>query len=126
MTDRAAERARSYYRALDEGDYDALAALLAEGFVHDRPDRTIEGRDRFVRFMREDRPQKDTGHRVDAVFEAGSGTGDRDADGTAGTDRERVAVRGRLLAADGSAITGFVDVFSLVEGRIERIETYTD
>ncbi|WP_436907936.1 nuclear transport factor 2 family protein [Halosimplex marinum] len=126
MTDRAAERARSYYRALDEGDYDALATLLDEGFVHDRPDRTIDGRDRFVRFMREDRPQKDTGHRVDAIFAARGDTGGRDADGTAGTDRERVAVQGRLRAADGSEITGFVDVFSVAEGRIERIETYTD
>jgi ketosteroid isomerase-like protein len=126
MTDRAAERARAYYRALDEGDYDRLADLLAEGFVHDRPDRTIDGRDRFVSFMREDRPQKDTSHRVDAVFEARDDTGGRGADAAAGTDRERVAVQGRLLAADGSAITGFVDVFSVAEGRIERIETYTD
>ncbi|WP_135365285.1 nuclear transport factor 2 family protein [Halosimplex halophilum] len=110
MTDRAAERARSYYRALDEGDYDRLADLLAEGFVHDRPDRTIEGRERFVAFMREERPQTDTSHRVDAVF----------------TDREGVAVQGRLCAADGGEITGFVDVFSGTGEEIRRIDTYTD
>ena len=103
------DRARAYYRALDEGDYDLLAALLAEGFVHDRPDRTTEGRERFVRFMREERPQTDTTHPVDTVFEA---------DG-------RVAVRGRLLDADGDPIVGFVDVFTFAGGRIARIETYT-
>ena len=103
------EQARAYYRALDEDDYDLLAALLDAAFVHDRPDRTIEGRQRFVRFMREERPQTDTTHPVDAVF----------------TDDETVAVRGRLLDADGERIVGFVDVFEFTAGRIARIETYT-
>lgn len=111
MSDRAVDAARAYYRALDEGDYDALADLLAPEFVHERPDTTLDGRERFVRFMREERPQKDTEHRVETVF------GERD-----GTD---VVVRGRLLAADGSRITGFVDVFSLSGERIQRIDTYT-
>jgi len=104
-----ADQARAYYRALDEGDYELLSALLAEGFVHDRPDRTIEGRERFVRFMREERPQTDTTHPVDAVFAA----------------EGAVAVRGRLLDADGERIVGFVDVFEFAAGRIDRIETYT-
>lgn len=120
MTD-GAERARAYYRALDEGDYDRLADLLAAEFVHDRPDRTIDGRERFVAFMREERPQTDTDHRVEAVFAAREGVGSRD--GEAGGS---IAVQGRLLAADGSVITGFVDVFSLDDAGIERIETYTD
>ncbi|WP_262179403.1 nuclear transport factor 2 family protein [Haloarcula laminariae] len=117
-------QARAYYRALDEADYDLLAALLAEEFVHDRPDRTIEGRERFVRFMREERPQTDTTHPIDAVFEAeGAGRGpgdhsDRRPDGT-------VAVRGRLLDADGVPIVGFVDVFAFAAGGIRRVETYT-
>jgi ketosteroid isomerase-like protein len=117
MTDSAAELARAYYRALDDGDYDRLADLLTEGFVHERPDLTLEGRERFVAFMREERPQEDTSHRVDAVFE-GHGAVDAGSGG--------VAVQGRLLAADGEPITGFVDVFSLAEPGIERIETYTD
>ncbi|MDS0260393.1 nuclear transport factor 2 family protein [Haloarcula sp. S1CR25-12] len=104
-----ADRARAYYRALDEGDYELLSTLLAGGFRHDRPDRTIEGRERFVRFMREERPQTDTTHPVDAVY--------RDDDG--------VAVRGRLLDADGERIVGFVDVFEFAAERIERVETYT-
>ncbi|QLH75881.1 nuclear transport factor 2 family protein [Halosimplex rubrum] len=122
MTD-GAERARAYYRVLDEADYDRLADLLAEGFVHDRPDRTIDGRDRFVEFMREERPQTDTTHRVEAVF-----GGRTDGDGREGDDEADggVAVQGRLLAADDSVITGFVDVFSVCEAGIERIETYTD
>jgi ketosteroid isomerase-like protein len=121
MTD-GADRARAYYRALDEADYGGLADLLAEGFVHERPDRTVDGRDRFVEFMREERPQTDTDHRVEAVFAARGGAGSRD-DGEAGGS---IAVQGRLLAADGSVITGFVDVFSLDDAGIERIETYTD
>jgi len=105
-----AERARAYYRAIDEDDYESLRELLASGFVHDRPDRTIEGRDRFVRFMREERPQTDTSHPIEAVFESG----------------DRVAVQGTLLRADGSEITGFVDIFSDTGSRVERIETYTN
>jgi len=106
----AADTARDYYAAIDGDDYDRLRGLLAAGFVHDRPDRTIEGRDRFVRFMREERPQTDTEHVVAAVYEHG----------------DEVAVRGRLAGADGERLFGFVDVFYTEESRIERIETYTD
>jgi len=105
----AVERARAYYRAIDEDDYDLLTALLAEGFVHDRPDQTIEGRERFVRFMREERPQTDTTHPVDRVYR----------------DEDEVAVRGRLLGVDGERIVGFVDVFTFADGRVARIDTYT-
>ena len=125
-----ADRARAYYRALDEDDYDLLAALLAEGFVHDRPDRTIEGRDRFVRFMREERPQTDTTHPLDTVFEAEARSGGEAADGSPDSSERQsdggaVAVRGRLLDADGDRIVRFVDVFAFAAGRIDRIETYT-
>jgi len=102
----------TYYRALDEGDYEALADLLAPEFVHDRPDRTIEGRETFVRFMREGRPMTDTTHPVDAVYEA--------------VDAPEVAVRGRLLAADGTEITGFLDVFTFADEQVEQLTTYTD
>ncbi|WP_424001886.1 nuclear transport factor 2 family protein [Haloarcula salina] len=108
------ERARTYYETIDGGDYDRLASLLAESFVHDRPDRTIEGRERFVRFMREERPQPDTSHPLDGLYcPAGDGTADE------------VVARGRLLDSDGERIVGFVDVFSFADGGIERIETYT-
>ena len=103
------DQARAYYRAIDRDDYDLLAALLSEAFVHDRPDRTIEGREQFVRFMREERPQTDTAHPVEQVYRSDGG----------------VAVRGRLLDADREPIVGFVDAFEFAEGRIERIETYT-
>jgi ketosteroid isomerase-like protein len=118
MTDREAA-ARAYYRALDEGDYDALAGLLAPEFVHVRPDRTLEGRDRFVRFMREERPQTDTTHPIDGVFASADGGTESDA----GTDA--VAVRGRLLDSDGERITGFVDVFAFEDGAVASIHTYT-
>lgn len=101
--------ARAYYRALDECDYDRLADLLTESFVHDRPDRTFEGRERFVQFMREERPQTDTTHPIDAVYR-----GDRG-----------VVVEGRLLDSDGDVVTRFADAFSFDDDRIERIRTYT-
>lgn len=106
--------ARAYYEAIDGGDYDRLSSLLAEGFVHDRPDQTIEGRERFVRFMREERPQPDTSHPLDGLYCP------VDDDAT-----NEVVVRGRLLDGDGERIVGFVDVFSFADGDIERIETYT-
>ena len=103
--------ARAYYRAIDEGDYELLAALLAPEFVHDRPDMTIDGRERFVRFMREERPMTDTSHPIDGVYtqEAGS----------------EVIVRGRLLDPDGDVLARFADVFFFDGSAIERVETFT-
>ena len=103
-----AELARAYYDALDAGDYDRLAALLDPAFVQRRPDRTFEGRDRFVAFMRDERPMTDTTHAVDAVYPHGPG----------------VAVRGRLLDADGDEVFAFVDVFSIDSGRLSSLATY--
>ncbi|TKX77601.1 DUF4440 domain-containing protein [Halorubrum sp. SD626R] len=99
---------RAYYDALDAGEYDRLAGLLAPAFVQRRPDRTFEGRERFVTFMRDERPMTDTTHAVDRVYPAGPG----------------VAVRGRLLDADGGTLFSFVDVFDVADGRITALETY--
>ncbi|MFD1513797.1 nuclear transport factor 2 family protein [Halomarina rubra] len=110
-----ASLARAYYRHVDDGEYDALADLLAASFVHDRPDRTIESRERFVRFMREERPETDTSHELDAVY----------SDEETGDGSREVAVRGRLLRADGSEWFGFVDVFTVEAGRFARLTTYT-
>ena len=113
MVDRDPEPlARAYYASIDADEYDRLAGLLAEGFRHVRGDRTIEGRDAFVRFMREERPETDTIHEVDAVYRADGGAG--------------VAVRGRLRRADGSTWFGFVDVFEVADGRLARLATYTN
>jgi ketosteroid isomerase-like protein len=101
--------ARAYYRALDEHDYDLLSSILAPSFCHDRPDRTVEGRDRFVQFMREERPQTETSHPIDTVYEGAT----------------TVAIEGRLLASDGSEITSFVDVFAFEDGDVCRITTHT-
>lgn len=105
----SAELAVMYYDAIDAGDYEALADVLAPGFTHDRPDRTIEGADRFVAFMRDERPETDTTHEVDAVFERDGG----------------VAVEGRLLRADGSEWFGFVDVFVARDDALTGLRTYT-
>jgi len=99
---------RAYYAAIDAGDYDRLRSLLAPGFVQFRPDRTFDGRDRFIAFMRDERPDTDTTHAVDRVYPAGPG----------------VAVQGRLLDADGDEVFAFVDVFDSCEGRLTALETY--
>jgi len=105
---------REYYRAIDDGDYDALEAVLAPEFVQHRPDRELSGRERFVTFMRDERPETDTTHVVDATFTREGG----------------VAAEGRLLRADGSEWFGFVDVFGVGNdsggGRLTSLRTYTD
>jgi hypothetical protein len=141
----AAARAREYYRTLDEHDYERLRALLAPEFVQERPDATLEGRERFVRFMRDERPRTDTSHAVDAVYvtppsgggqSEGGGVGESVA--TAGGDAahtgavdggvdgtREVAVRGRLLTADGERMARFVDVFVDGDAGFVRLDTYT-
>jgi len=127
----AVECAREYYRALDEHDYDTLEGLLAEAFVHDRPDRTFEGRERFVGFMREERPNRDTTHRVEGVYRPPNSASDfghqpTDEDGVTvadGTGTADVVVQGRLLD-DGDVLFEFVDLFDVDGGRIARVDTY--
>jgi ketosteroid isomerase-like protein len=110
MADDAVADVRAYYRTLDEHDYDRLEALLAPAFVHRRPDLTLDGRERFVQFMREERPNRETSHPIDAIYRA------------SGDD---LAARGRLLDADGEEIAAFVDVFSVGESGFESVQTYT-
>ena len=112
----AASLVRNYYDALDEHAYDVLADVLAPDFVQRRPDRTFEDRASFVRFMREDRPNPDTSHDLEAVV----------ADAEGDDEGRRVAVRGRVLDADGNrALFEFADFFDLEAGRIARLETYS-
>ena len=106
------DAAREYYRAIDEGDYAALSDLVADGFVHERPDRTIEGREAFIAFMRSGRPENDTEHVLEAIYET--------------TASDRVAAEGRLVAPDGTKWFGFVDVFIVDDDGITRLRTYTD
>jgi ketosteroid isomerase-like protein len=108
---------RGYYDALDKQEYDRLEELLAPDFVQVRPDMTLEGRERFVTFMREERPTTATSHPLDAVY---AGTGEESECGS------EYAARGRLVADDGRTLTAFVDVFQFEDGRIARLETYTD
>ncbi|MFB6068432.1 MAG: nuclear transport factor 2 family protein [Halobacterium sp.] len=99
----------TYYEALDAGAYDRLSGLLTPAFVQHRPDRTLEGRERFVAFMRDERPTTDTTHAVDAVYD----------------DVAEVAVRGRLLDADGETLVSFVDVFVFEGEKMTTLWTYT-
>ena len=100
---------RGYYDAIDVHDYETFAGLLAPDVVHSRPDRTIEGREALVGFMRDDRPDKRTSHEVRRVFE----------------DGEAAVAEGRLLDSDGEELFEFADVFSLSDGQIAEIRTYT-
>lgn len=104
------DRVRSFYSALDDHDYDRLTALLAPGFVHDRPGRRLEGRETFVQFMREERPNRQTSHPIEAIYDGG--------------DAE-LAARGRLLKENGEEITAFVDVFVDGADGFESVRTYT-
>ena len=113
---------RSYYAALDGGDYAALREILAADFVQRRPDRSFEGREAFVAFVREERPLTDTSHAIDAVYASPPA---EEADGKSPRSSE-FAVRGRLLDADGGERFGFVDVHRLSGGRIAELRTYTD
>jgi len=61
--------------------------------------------------MRSGRPETDTEHVLEAVYEDGEG---------------RVAAEGRLLAPDGTEWFGFVDTFVVGDGGIGRLRTYTD
>lgn len=107
--------ARAYYAALDEGDYDGLEDLLTPDFVHDRPDRTLEGRDRFVQFVRDERPVPDTTHAIDAICRAA----------VRPERRAQVLARGRLLDG-GDVIVRFCDAFTFADGRIAVLVTYTN
>ncbi|QSX00071.1 nuclear transport factor 2 family protein [Haloterrigena alkaliphila] len=102
---------RQYYDALDSHAYETLEEdVLVPDFVQRRPDRTFEGREAFVRFMREDRPNTDTSHDLASVVVDSEG--------------DRVAVRGRVLDDDGPLFE-FADFFELANGRIVGLETYS-
>ncbi|QLG28047.1 nuclear transport factor 2 family protein [Halorarum halophilum] len=121
----AEETARRYYETIDGDDYESLAALLRPEFTHYRPDRTLAGRETFVRFMREERPRTDTIHAIDAVYrdvdDVESIAGDNDDE----AESDEVAVRGRLRAEDGRELFGFVDVFVFEGDAVAELITYT-
>lgn len=105
--------ARAYYRAIDGEDYEALADLLAPEFVHRRPDRTLRGREEFVSFMRDERPEQETVHEVAAIY------------ASIEAEERNVAVEGELLHANGEPWFGFVDVFEVDGDRFVELRTYS-
>ncbi len=107
----AVDVAREYYRTIDEDDYETLTTLLEERFVHERPDRRLEGRDRFVTFMREERPETETEHEIETAYVSSDGD---------------VAMEGTLRRADGSVWFRYVDAFDVEDDRIVHLRTYTD
>ncbi len=109
-----------YYEAIDANDGEALEAVLAPAFRQDRPDRSLDGRDRFVEFMLNERPRTDTVHAVDTLFLPE----DREAEHEH-HDEEEVAVHGRLFNKDGSEQFAFVDLFTVGEEGITHLRTFT-
>ncbi|MFD1647118.1 nuclear transport factor 2 family protein [Haloarchaeobius litoreus] len=105
----------TYYRTLDDHDYETLRSVLSRSFVQHRPDRTFEDRESFVRFMRDDRPSSETTHELDGRFRR------EDDESEAGST---VLVRGRVRNGEETLLR-FVDAFTLADGHIERVETYT-
>ncbi len=102
------ELARTYYRVIDTGSYDDLVAVLDPDFIQERSDRTFEGRERFIHFMREERPMTDTTHVIDAIYRAESD----------------IAIQGRLRRQE-ETLFDFVDVFSFTDDVVARIDTFT-
>jgi len=98
-----------YYRCLDDDEYETLRSILHPEFIQQRPDRAFKSREAFVEFMRSERPQTDTTHRVDTLLEsAGS-----------------LAASGRLFDAEGGELFEFIDVFQFDEGRICAVDTFS-
>ncbi len=100
---------REYYRTIDGEEYEELAAVLSEEFVQYRPDRSLVGRAEFLRFMREDRPNRSTIHELRDVV----------------VDDGLAVARGRLLDGGGGELFAFVDVFEVDDGELSALETYT-
>ena len=98
-----------YYRCLDDDEYETLRSILHPEFVQHRPDRTFEGRAAFVEFMRSERPQTDTTHRVDTLLESAAS----------------LAASGRLFDAEGNELFAFIDVFWFDDGQILAVDTYS-
>lgn len=110
-----AQLVERYYEAIDENDDEVLESVLAPAFRHDRPDRTLEGRDRFIEFMLEERPTTDTVHAVDTLF-----LPEEQPD-----DAEEVAVHGRLFNTDGTEQFAFVDLFTIGDDGVTQLRTFT-
>jgi ketosteroid isomerase-like protein len=105
----AEELVRAYYEAIDEDEYDGLRELLAADFTQERSDRTFESAAAFVRFMRDERPERDTTHEIHHV----TGNGDR------------VVAEGTLRRANGEVWFRFADAFAVADGRLASLRTYT-
>ncbi|MDJ1432342.1 nuclear transport factor 2 family protein [Halostagnicola sp. A-GB9-2] len=101
---------RRYYDALDDHEYETLEGILDPAFVQRRPDRTFDGREAFVEFMREERPNPDTSHELDAVV--------------VGDEGDQVAARGRVLEGE-TELFEFADFFETANGSIVRLDTYS-
>ncbi|MFC7202778.1 nuclear transport factor 2 family protein [Haloferax namakaokahaiae] len=115
MDSELTDLARRYYEAIDDKRYDDLRAVLAPEFVQYRGDMTLDGRDEFVSFMREDRPNKETSHVLDGI---------ETTSGTKGDEGEtEVVVEGRLLDADGEVMFGFRDRFRVEHGQLAELKT---
>ena len=103
--------ARQYYTAIDEHGYEMLRDILDPEFVQHRGDMTLDGREEFVSFMRDDRPQKDTTHVIDRYIQSKSD--------------DEIVVRGHLEDSAGDEMFVFLDRFRTRDGKIAELKTFT-
>ncbi|KAB1198022.1 MULTISPECIES: nuclear transport factor 2 family protein [Haloferax] len=102
--------ARQYYTAIDEHGYESLRDILDPDFVQRRGDMTLDGREAFVSFMRDDRPQKDTIHVIDRYIQSKSD--------------DEIVVRGHLEDSTGNELFVFLDRFRTRDGQISELKTF--
>lgn len=101
-----------YYRSLDNHKYDKLKDILYPEFTHYRPDRTIETRKSFISFMKNQRPNKNTTHKIDEIY----------------TKKKEIAIKGQLQKNQNKKLFEFIDVFTFTQKtktKIKQIKTYT-
>jgi ketosteroid isomerase-like protein len=110
------ETVNEYYDAIDEEDFEKLTDLIDPEVVHYRPGGTLEGREEFIEFMRDERPMEETTHKVDGFY----GTGPKVADET-----ESAAVGRVMNDEDEETLFDFLDLFVFEGNAIKKIRTYT-
>lgn len=87
-----------------------LRNLLEPEFVQHRGDMTLSGREEFVTFMRDDRPQKDTRHVIERYIQSKSD--------------DEIVVRGHLEDGDGDELFVFLDRFRARDGKLSELKTF--
>ncbi len=104
---------KTYYNSLDNHRYETLKEILDPEFIHFRPDRTIKTRKSFISFMEDERPDKNTKHKINKIY----------------TKKQEIATRGQLQKNKNKKLFEFIDIFTFTQKnktKIKQIKTYTE